>query len=325
MSAQNTPYALKRESFASDADYADYCTEIDRLTGAASADEDGIMWKYESVQPGTDGKGWVEHFSRERPEPRNGVRNIVAYSRAATGVKTDLRQQVLSAMKSAELGMGSYHRNYDGNKLAHALQEALDNPAVGESHLLREALSVFDAMLDGCNEQKFGDYENGHGEKIGPRMDALHHALRDVFANVAGELVIKPIGTVDKVFAVYTCKGKGGEYELLGVIYGAGTSRGNTLNLYREVSTHAMYYRTPEDFAERMERIGTRTYGISQNPILERLMQLALVAANDTQSASDYNLAGLEFQQAVSSINPKLFLSLFEQHDFAVSQPGKVS
>ena len=54
---------------------------------------------------------------------------------------------------------------------------------------------------------------------------------------------------------LYTCKGKGGVYELVGVAYGAGTSRGQTINLYREVASGVLYYREPRDFHERMERI----------------------------------------------------------------------
>ena len=53
----------------------------------------------------------------------------------------------------------------------------------------------------------------------------------------------------------YTCIGKGGRYELLGVAYGAGTSRGTIINLYRDVDTGVMYFRTPVDFDERMQKI----------------------------------------------------------------------
>lgn len=44
--------------------------------------------------------------------------------------------------------------------------------------ILAEARAVFDLMLVGCSLQCFGDYQNGDGETIGPRMDALHAALR---------------------------------------------------------------------------------------------------------------------------------------------------
>ena len=96
---------------------------------------------------------------------------------------------------------------------------------------------------------------------------------------------------------LYTCKGKGGTYELigyadygvfvapsylhLGTAYGAGTSRGNRLYIfrdregelcytteemvnrlpsdkkpvYKDVDTGLLYYREPEDFDSRMERL----------------------------------------------------------------------
>jgi hypothetical protein len=46
--------------------------------------------------------------------------------------------------------------------------------------LVVEARAMFDLMLEGCADQKFGDYENGHGETIGPRMDSLHALLAQV-------------------------------------------------------------------------------------------------------------------------------------------------
>jgi hypothetical protein len=65
----------------------------------------------------------------------------------------------------------------------------------------------------------------------------------------------KQAGDVARDAVRYTCIGKGGEYELLGVAYGAGSSRGNTVNLYREIATGVTYFRTPTDFAERMQMI----------------------------------------------------------------------
>lgn len=47
-----------------------------------------------------------------------------------------------------------------------------------DATLVAEARAVFDLMLDGCTDTTFGDYQNGHGETIGPRMDALHAALK---------------------------------------------------------------------------------------------------------------------------------------------------
>ncbi len=48
--------------------------------------------------------------------------------------------------------------------------------------LNKEALAVLDLMLVGCSLQSFGDYQNGEGETIGPRMDKLHDSLRAAMA-----------------------------------------------------------------------------------------------------------------------------------------------
>ena len=51
-------------------------------------------------------------------------------------------------------------------------------PLADAEKLIAEARAVFDLMLEGCREQNFGDFQNGDGEEIGPRMDALHARLR---------------------------------------------------------------------------------------------------------------------------------------------------
>lgn len=54
----------------------------------------------------------------------------------------------------------------------------------------------------------------------------------------------------------FTCKGKGGEYELLGLAQGAGTSKEReSLAIYRDTATGALYFRLMDDFDNRMERI----------------------------------------------------------------------
>lgn len=54
----------------------------------------------------------------------------------------------------------------------------------------------------------------------------------------------------------YTCVGKGGEYDLVGTAKGAGQCRDNlALTVYRDTVTGALYYRTEDDFAERMSVI----------------------------------------------------------------------
>lgn len=53
---------------------------------------------------------------------------------------------------------------------------------------------------------------------------------------------------------IYTCKGKGGEYELLGVAVGAGTNRGIEVVVYRDIRTGQLYHRSDADFHARMEK-----------------------------------------------------------------------
>jgi hypothetical protein len=52
----------------------------------------------------------------------------------------------------------------------------------------------------------------------------------------------------------FTCIGKGGVYGLLGTAQPAGLSRGGEpLNVYRDIETGALYYRTTKDFNDRMK------------------------------------------------------------------------
>lgn len=52
----------------------------------------------------------------------------------------------------------------------------------------------------------------------------------------------------------YTCTGKGGDYELLGIAQGAGTLKGLSHMVYRNVDG-VMFVREPQDFLVRMEKI----------------------------------------------------------------------
>lgn len=53
----------------------------------------------------------------------------------------------------------------------------------------------------------------------------------------------------------YTCKGKGGTYELVGEASGAGQMRGQNITVYRCTDSGRLFVRTNDDFAERMERV----------------------------------------------------------------------
>lgn len=53
----------------------------------------------------------------------------------------------------------------------------------------------------------------------------------------------------------FTCKGKGGEYELIGESTGAGNSSGLTVLVYRDTETGCLFHRVAEDFNNRMEKL----------------------------------------------------------------------
>jgi hypothetical protein len=63
----------------------------------------------------------------------------------------------------------------------------------------------------------------------------------------------------------YTCKGKGGRYEILGLATGAGLTRGEDRLIYKDVSTERLFLRTEADFSERMERLQSEAA-----PVVER-------------------------------------------------------
>lgn len=52
---------------------------------------------------------------------------------------------------------------------------------------------------------------------------------------------------------IYTCKGKGGRYEYLGSTTGAGKSRGQAVEVYRDTETGRLFHRDQDDFRDRME------------------------------------------------------------------------
>lgn len=53
----------------------------------------------------------------------------------------------------------------------------------------------------------------------------------------------------------YTSISKGGEYALMGTIYGAGGSKGLVGRAYRDATSGKMYFREPEDFVQRIKPI----------------------------------------------------------------------
>lgn len=51
---------------------------------------------------------------------------------------------------------------------------------------------------------------------------------------------------------LYTCEGKGGEYKVLDLSTGAGTSRGQEIVVYVCTDSARVFHRTVEDFKARM-------------------------------------------------------------------------
>jgi hypothetical protein len=54
----------------------------------------------------------------------------------------------------------------------------------------------------------------------------------------------------------YTCIGKGGEYVRLGTAIGAGQSRGEIIEVYRDEKQGQLYFRETSDFFDRMQLLG---------------------------------------------------------------------
>jgi hypothetical protein len=120
--------------------------------------------------------------------------------------------------------------------------------------------------------------ERAHAEEIARRLNA-HPVTVEV---VAGELIAAADALIERWHSrdwraeptadfiarltravgrakwdryLFTCVGKGGRYEFVGVAFGAGTSRNKSVLLYRDVENGTMYFRTPDDFQKRMQRI----------------------------------------------------------------------
>lgn len=63
---------------------------------------------------------------------------------------------------------------------------------------------------------------------------------------------------------LYTCIGKGGEYEHIGVAAGAGVTRGNLVHVYRDKTSGNLFYRTPMDFDTRMAPLAAAPSSMSK-------------------------------------------------------------
>ena len=77
----------------------------------------------------------------------------------------------------------------------------------------------------------------------------------DYYAAMAREAVLQKRVDLAEGGAHFTCIGKGGDYIDLGVAIGAGTSKGDLAQVYRDTKNGQLFFREPEDFIPRMEPI----------------------------------------------------------------------
>jgi hypothetical protein len=81
----------------------------------------------------------------------------------------------------------------------------------------------------------------------GPGPDGIH-------PSAAGRAKVVQAMAAQPTRQRYTCIGKGGSYVLLGLAKGSGTSKLlDDLMVYQDTATGALYFRTPDDFNNRME------------------------------------------------------------------------
>lgn len=115
--------------------------------------------------------------------------------------------------------------------------------------------------------------ENAYRKGLASRLigevrmeEKLAKALKDLLVDVSagvldGEAVRDAQTLLDGMddmpeIARYTCKDKGGQYELLGTATGAGKMKlFEPFAVYRDTKTGRMYFRTVADFNERMEKL----------------------------------------------------------------------
>ena len=112
---------------------------------------------------------------------------------------------------------------------------------------LEETFQKFEAMSDDELSAEIAKHSPESKDKIGP--------LKGIWAQIADQVFSQSLRG-----EIYTCIGKGGEYELLGVAKTAGVIRlsgrlPDGLAVYRDVSDGALYLRELDDFERRMERV----------------------------------------------------------------------
>ena len=92
---------------------------------------------------------------------------------------------------------------------------------------------------------------------------------------------------------LFTCVGKGGTYEYVGLAKGAGTKRDAAmLEIYRDTATGALYYRTESDFSKRMVELVDDPERLAQ---VKRIADLTQSAGPETNLGEVLYDAGFRF------------------------------
>ncbi len=87
---------------------------------------------------------------------------------------------------------------------------------------------------------------------------------------------------------LYSCRGKGGTYEYIGLVKGAGTKRqAEHLEVYRDLETGLLYYRTVGDFKDRMVIVDADTSKLYTRGVQAIAMTEVVARAGKTENIGE--------------------------------------
>lgn len=116
-------------------------------------------------------------------------------------------------------------------------------------------------------------------------MDNISLAILSAAITAEGE----DTHTAANAAALYTCKGKGGEYELIGIAKGAGLVRDSmAMQVYRDTGTGQLYFRTMSDFEARMEPVAADKAPAADAAALSDLDNTAKEALRDLSHVENH-------------------------------------
>lgn len=121
---------------------------FEELFAANKATEEGELpygWVYECVQPGTDGKGWSEFFSRNEPKPEYGVRNITPLFSRQVANKAEVEPVAFMTSDKKMLVFADVLRKLQFNPAGMIALYATPPANTGASTVLTDELIIEDA------------------------------------------------------------------------------------------------------------------------------------------------------------------------------------